>query len=122
MNKDFDRDFGSQPLGDMQHSAPQQVQLQIDDSTAHTSYSTLVVANATPEELILNFAGPLRPTGPKTAVMKVEQRVIMSPWAAKRFAIMLMQTLQRHEETYGPIEVDERKRRLQPPPTSGKPN
>jgi hypothetical protein len=40
----------------------------------------------------------------------------MSPWAAKRLHMALKQAIERYEEAYGPLEIDERKRRVQQQP------
>ena len=93
----------------------QQVQLQIDDSQAETTYSSTVRVSGTAEEINLDFAGPIRPTGPKAATLKIEQRVILNPWAAKRLAVALGQAVQRYEQSYGPLELDPRKRQINPP-------
>lgn len=100
----------------------QQIQITVDDSDAPLIYSSLVRIGGSAEEIILDFAGPLRATGPRTATMKIEQRVVMSPWAAKRLALSLMQAIHRYEQTYGELEIDERKRRVGGPgaPPQGK--
>lgn len=95
--------------------AQQQMQLQIDDSTTPITYSTTVRVWGSAEEINLDFAGPLRPTNqPKVARLKIDQRLVLNPWAAKRLAIALGQAVSRYEQTYGPLELDERKRRVSP--------
>jgi len=113
------KEFGSQTLESVAGNA-QQLQINIDDSDAPVTYSTLVRVGGSAEELVLDFAGPLRPTSQNTAVMKVDQRIIMSPWAAKRLALALSQAIERYEATYGQLEIDERKRRLAQPAPQGK--
>lgn len=109
------KDFGTQTLESVGATGQQQFQITIDDSGAPVTYSTLVRVGGSAEEVVLDFAGPLRPTGQSTATMKVDQRIIMNPWAAKRLAIALSQAIQRYEETYGGLEIDERKRRVAKP-------
>jgi hypothetical protein len=36
---------------------------------------------------------------------------VLNPWAAKRLALALNQAMARYEQTYGLLELDERKRR-----------
>jgi hypothetical protein len=105
------KDFGNETLDSIANAAQNQIQVNVDDTGAHTGYGSQVFIGGSAEEIVLNFAGPLRPTGPKAATMKVEQRIIMNPWAAKRLAMALNQTMERYEQTYGPLELDERKRR-----------
>ena len=88
----------------------QQLQLQIDDAGTPSTYSTTVRVWGSAEEINLDFAGALRPTGQNTAKLKIEQRVILNPWAAKRLAIALAQAVGRYEQMYGTLELDVRKR------------
>lgn len=90
-----------------------QVQLQIDDASTPVTYSTTVRVWGSAEEFNLDFAGPLRPGAqPNTARLKIDQRIVLNPWAAKRLAIALGQAVGRYEQTYGALELDERKRRV----------
>jgi hypothetical protein len=96
--------------------AQQQMQLQIDDSQTPITYSTTVRVWGSAEEINLDFAGALRPTNQaKVARLKIDQRLVLNPWAAKRLAIALGQAVSRYEQTYGPLELDERKRRVGSP-------
>ncbi|MBI1368651.1 MAG: DUF3467 domain-containing protein [Planctomycetes bacterium] len=89
----------------------QQVQIRVDDAGATTHYSSLAHVTSSAEEIIVSFSQGLRPSGQQNVgLMKIDERVIMSPWAAKRLALALSQTVQRYEQTYGAIEVDPRKR------------
>ena len=106
----MDKDINSQTL-DSVAAAGQQMQISIDDASAAVSYSSLVRVGGSAEELMLDFAGPLRPVSPRAATMKVDNRIIMSPWAAKRLSMALQQAIERYEQAYGPLEIDERKRR-----------
>ena len=61
----------------------------------------------------MDFAGPVRATNqPKVARLKIDHRVVLNPYAAKRLALALGQAVARHEQTYGALELDERKRRV----------
>ena len=98
-------------------AAPQdpaaQSQVRIDEAAMVTHYSATARLHATAEEIIVDFSQGIRPTNQtNVAVMKIDSRIIMSPWAAKRLALSLGQTIQRYEQTYGPIEIDPRKRQV----------
>lgn len=89
-----------------------QLRLMIDDEETPLLYSTTVRVWHSPEEINLDFAGPIRPNREqKTARLRVDQRVVLNPWAAKRLALALNQAMARYEQTYGLLELDERKRR-----------
>lgn len=88
----------------------QQVQISIDDSSTPVTYSTNVRVSNTAEEMFLDFAGGIRQTSATTAVLKIDERIVMSPWAAKRLALALNDTIARYEQVYGELELDARKR------------
>lgn len=87
-----------------------QVRLGIDESSVESFYSSITRISGTAEEILIDFSQGIRPTGQNAAVLKVDARVTLSPWAAKRLALALGQTIQRYEQTYGLLEVDPRKR------------
>lgn len=89
---------------------PQQ-QLRIDEAAVSTYFSSTSRIWGTAEEIIIDFSQGVRPSGQKNiSVLKIDARIVMSPWAAKRLAIALGQTVQRYEQTYGILEIDPRKR------------
>jgi len=90
-----------------------QIQVEVDDEGVPVTYGKLVRVGASAEEITLDIAGPLKQTSQNHAVMKVENRIILNPWAAKRLAMALGQTVSKYEEMYGPLEIDERKRMKQ---------
>ncbi len=88
----------------------QGVKLQYDAS-AHATYSNLCRVTGTPEEVIMDFA--LNPNAFGAVVdepMKVDHRIVMGYEAAKRTALVLLETVRRHEENFGVIELDPRRR------------
>lgn len=110
MSKDKD----SQPIETISAgSDQQQIQLQIDDSDTPIHYCSTARVWGTAEEINVDFAGPVRATNqPKVARLKIDNRVVLNPYAAKRLALALGQAVARHEQTYGALELDERKRRV----------
>ena len=93
---------------------PQQQQgvpLQLIDGDVEALYANLCRVSSTPEEVILDLAlnpNPVGQGGPMT--LKVSQRVILNHYTAKRLAALLMATVQRHEQAFGVLETDVRKR------------
>lgn len=97
----------------------QQTQLRVDDSQAQTYYSSISRISGSAEEITLDFAQGVRPTDQSNVnVLRVNSRIILSPWAAKRLAMALGQTVQRYEQAYGTLEIDPRKRQQQQEQTS----
>ncbi len=105
-----DRDASVNQAINTPTSGQQQVQIQIDDAQTDVHYSTTSRVWGSAEEVYLDFAGGIRPAGAGKAVMRVEQRIILSPWSAKRLAIALNQVVANHEKQFGPLELDVRKR------------
>jgi hypothetical protein len=91
-------------------TATPQLELKYDDS-ARATHSNLCRISGTPEEVIMDFA--LNPNAFGQLVnepIKIDHRIVMGFEAAKRTAIILLETVRRHEERFGAIELDPRKR------------
>src|SRR5213080_5375405 len=93
--------------------APQQAQqseVVLDDKNAHAAYSNFARVTATPEEVIVDFGLNPNPFMAGKQEVMVTQRLIMNFYTAKRLCSALAMTLQRHEATFGNIELDIRRR------------
>ncbi len=88
----------------------QQVRIELDDAGVEALYANLCRVSSTPEEVILDLAVNPNPMGAATQKLKVSQRVILNHYTAKRLAALLTATVQRHEQAFGRLEVDVRKR------------
>lgn len=89
---------------------PQRVQVQIDDSKAVANYSNFCRVTGTPEELIIDFGLNPQPIGVPTEAIPITQRIVTNFYTAKRMLHALTLTIQRHEATFGVLEVDVQKR------------
>jgi hypothetical protein len=105
---------GDRPQGEEQMV---QAEMVLDDKDALASYSNFARVTATPEEVILDFALNPNPFRAGKQEIKVSQRLILNFYTAKRLASALVMTLQRHEGTFGAIELDVRRRAHTPPGT-----
>jgi len=99
---------------------PQQAQAEVvlHDKDAHSAYSNFARVTATPEEVIIDFGLNPNPFQAGRQEINVTQRLIMNFYTAKRLCSALAMTLQRHEGTFGNIELDVR-RRAQVNPATG---
>ena len=88
----------------------QQAQITIDDSSIQAHYANFCRVSSTPEELVLDLGLNPQPyaTGPQT--IRVSQRIILNHFTAKRLLSALSMALQRHEQAFGVLETDIRKR------------
>jgi len=87
-----------------------QIRLELDDSHVPALYANLCRVSSTPEEVILDVALNPNPTGAQTQKIQISQRVILNHYTAKRLAALLTATVQHHEQAFGPLEMDVRKR------------
>ena len=97
----------------------QQIRITLDDSQAETSYSNFCRVTGTPEELIVDFALNPNPFARQDQTVKVDKRLVMNFYTAKRLFAALQQTILRHEQNFGVIELNVQ-RRLAPGTTSKK--
>jgi hypothetical protein len=98
-----------------QHGAGQP-EIILNEKGAYAAYSNFARVTATPEEVILDFGLNPNPFLQGRQEVQVTQRLIMNHYTAKRLCSALLMTLQRHEATFGSIELDVRRRAHMPPP------
>jgi hypothetical protein len=106
------------PKPDAPATQPQQAEIVLMEKDAHIAYSNFARVTSTAEEVIIDFCLNPNPFGQGRQEIPVAQRLIMNFYTAKRLLSALAMTLQRHEQTFGPIELDIR-RRAQPHAQSG---
>ena len=76
-------------------------QIRLDAGSAEVSYANFALVATTAEEVVLSFG--VR-TGEET-VVKVKERIILTPKNAKRFFAALSQSLRAYEERFGTIDA-----------------
>lgn len=93
---------------------PQQAQpiqtLRIDDSKVVASYANFCRVTGTPEELILDFGLNPQPFEIPTEPIPLSQRIITNFYTAKRLLHALQLTIERHEATFGALELNVERR------------
>jgi hypothetical protein len=93
------------PSGQAPQSQPQP-EIVLDDKLAHVAYANFARVTATPEEVIIDFALNPNPFNPGRQEIPVSQRLILNFYTAKRLLMALNHTIQRHEATYGSVELN----------------
>jgi hypothetical protein len=99
-----------QPTLQNPQTQQQQTEVVVDDSATLPSYSNFCRVTATPEEVILDFGLNPQPFATGRQEVKANQRLVMNFYTAKRLLTALGMTIQRHEGTFGAIELDVRRR------------
>jgi len=86
------------------------IRLELDDSHVTPAYANFCRVASTPEEVILDLALNPDPTNGPVQRVKLSQRVVLNHFTAKRLAALLSATVNRHEQVFGALETDVRKR------------
>lgn len=91
---------------------PQQAvqQVTVDDGNIHAGYANFCRVSSSPEELILDLGLNPQPYATGAVTVSVNQRIILNHYTAKRLLSALSMALQRHEQAFGVLETDVRKR------------
>ena len=84
--------------------------VKFDDSDVNAMYANFCRVTGTPEELIIDFGLNPQPIGLPTTPIKVTNRIVTNFYTAKRMLLALQTTIQRHEQTFGTLEIDVQKR------------
>ncbi len=90
--------------------AQQTQEVIVTDAEANAGYANFCRVSSTPEELILDLGLNPTPYATGKVEVKVTQRIILNHYTAKRLWSALSMALQRHEQAFGVLETDVRKR------------
>jgi uncharacterized protein DUF3467 len=90
--------------------APQASEVVVDDKATVPTYANFCRLTATPEEVLLDFGLNPQPFATGRQDVKANQRVVMNFFTAKRLLAAIGMTIQRHEQTFGSIELDVNRR------------
>ena len=93
-----------------QDEAPTKATLQVEEDELVPGYCNFCRVSSTPEEVIFDFGMNPQPFTPGVQKVRINNKLVMSFYTAKRFAAALVLAIQRHEKVYGQIELDVRKR------------
>ena len=78
-----------------------QIQLQIDEQTAHGMYVNMAMLNHNETEFVIDFIY-VQPQQPRA---KVRSRIITNPKHMKRLFMAMQDNLAEFESRFGPIEI-----------------
>ena len=93
-----------------QEGVQQRVRVEVVDKDSVCSYANFCRVTGTPEELILDFGLNAQPYGIPSEPVVVTQRIVLNYFTAKRTLQALSLSLQRHEQAFGVVETDVRRR------------
>ena len=98
----------SEPQSSESNASPPPVKF--DDSKVCATYANFCRITGTPEELIIDFGLNPQPIGLPTSPITVTNRIVTNFYTAKRMLLALQTAIQRHEHTFGNLEIDLQKR------------
>ena len=87
-----------------------QIRITLDDADVNAAYSNFCRVTGSPEELIIDFALNPNPFSREDQTVKVAQRLVLNYFTAKRLFAALQQTIMRHEQNFGVIELNVQRR------------
>ena len=77
-----------------------------DDAGIKSSYSNVCNVSSTREEVMLNFGLNQAWERPQQEVqVQLTNRIILSPYAAKRVALLLSAVIQQYESRFGKLDI-----------------
>jgi len=83
------------------------VNINWDDSNMRSSYSNVCNVTGTREELVLLFGvHQAWKRDVKDVTVQLQERIILSPFAAKRLNLLLTRLLREWEARYGPLNIE----------------
>jgi hypothetical protein len=100
------RGAAAQGVPAQQAAAAGQTRIVWDDTNMRSGYANVANVAGTREEIVLLFGmNQAWHAGQKDIKIQLMDRIVMSPFAAKRLGILLNQVLQDYEKRYGQLEV-----------------
>ena len=88
-------------------TGPAQMQVKWDDSNLKSSYANVCNVASTREEVVLLFGiNQAWRTGQPDVTIQLTDRIILSPFAAKRLAILLNNLVKEHESRFGALPME----------------
>jgi len=91
-------------------AASTQVRVKWDDSNMRNVYSNECNVAGTREEIVLLFGmNQAWHSGQKEVTVQLADRIVLSPFVAKRLAALLNSVIRDYESKFGSLEVEGRK-------------
>jgi hypothetical protein len=108
---------GGQPTAEAAAAALPKVQW--DDQNMKSSYANVCNVSSTREEVILLFGVNQAWKAPAAEVtVQLTDRIILSPFAAKRLSVLLQNVIGQYEQRFGTLEITATQPQRKPEATS----
>lgn len=101
-----DTDGKAGKKGDDSPLAGQQIRIRWDDSSMRSVYANVCNVAGTREEIVLLFGmNQAWHSGQQEVTIQLADRIVLSPFVAKRLTILLNNVIKDYESKYGTLEV-----------------
>ena len=78
-----------------------------DDSNMKSSYANVCNVTSTREEVVMLFGiNQAWNRGQKEVTIQLTDRIVISPYAAKRMSMLLGNVVSEYEKRFGPLNID----------------
>jgi len=83
------------------------LQIKWDDSLMKSSYANVCNVTSTREEVVLLFGmNQAWNRGQKEVTIQLTDRIVISPYAAKRLSVLLSSVVKEYESRFGTLNID----------------
>ena len=80
--------------------------MRLDAANIQSTYANTCYASSTKEEVVLNFGlNQNWERGQQDMQVQLTNRIILSPYAAKRLVLLLTTVMQQHEARFGALDI-----------------
>lgn len=87
-----------------------QVKIKWDDSNMRSVYANVVNAAGTREEIVILFGmNQAWHSQQRELTVRLEDRVVLDPFVAKRLAVLLNNVIRNYETQYGTLDIEPRR-------------
>jgi hypothetical protein len=96
----------NKPKNNDKPQTPQQMKVRWDNTNMHSAYSNVCNVSGTREEIVLFFGMNQNfDAGQNEMTIQLSDRIVMSPFVAKRLAALLNNVIKDYETKYGALEA-----------------
>ena len=105
MAKEKERE-GTGVIGDTATVPGTQIKIKWDDTNMRSIYANVANVAGTREEIVLLFGmNQAWHSGQKEVTVQLTDRIVLSPFAAKRLAVLLQNVIRDYESRYGELDI-----------------
>jgi hypothetical protein len=97
----------NQPAKESRDNAAEGTKIKWDDSNMRSSYANVCNVTSTREEVVMLFGmNQAWNRGQKEVTIQLTDRIVISPYAAKRLAMLLDGVVKEYESRFGTLNIE----------------